>query len=266
MQKMIVWALFDSGNGSYTKAINTLNSSGGGANIKVYPIGIDIENKNNHFIPLDLADYSRLFGDNKLFDTLDKLPHPDLIIASPPCESWSRACAMANGTAYWKREDLSDSLFIPQKTPSPFTVRSKQDFIDAYHNYDFEKLYVKRINGELTIFNTIQIIKKYEPQYWIIENPATSKIWEYIQNILGFSIPYFNLTRYNNYDYPLQKPTKFAGNIFLGLKDNIKPAQTTLSNFTKSYNERSNIPQKLLLDIFQTVLNQFEKEKQNDTI
>ncbi len=27
---MIVWALFDSGNGSYTKAINTLNSSGGG--------------------------------------------------------------------------------------------------------------------------------------------------------------------------------------------------------------------------------------------
>ena len=34
---MIVWALFDSGNGSYTKAINTLNSSGG-ANIEVYPI------------------------------------------------------------------------------------------------------------------------------------------------------------------------------------------------------------------------------------
>lgn len=27
---MIVWALFDSGNDSYAKAINTLNSSGGG--------------------------------------------------------------------------------------------------------------------------------------------------------------------------------------------------------------------------------------------
>jgi len=27
---MIVWALFDSGNGSYTKAIKTLNSSWGG--------------------------------------------------------------------------------------------------------------------------------------------------------------------------------------------------------------------------------------------
>lgn len=29
-KKMIVWALFDSGNGSYTKGVNALNSSGGG--------------------------------------------------------------------------------------------------------------------------------------------------------------------------------------------------------------------------------------------
>lgn len=28
-RKMIVWALFDSGNGSYTKGANDLNSSGG---------------------------------------------------------------------------------------------------------------------------------------------------------------------------------------------------------------------------------------------
>ncbi|MGT2896273.1 DNA methyltransferase [Streptococcus entericus] len=256
---MIVWALFDSGNGSYTKAINPLNSLGG-AKIEVYPIGIDIENKNNHFIQLNLADYTRLFGDNKLFATLDELPKPDLIIASPPCESWSVACAMSNGTAFWKREDLSDSLFVPQKIASPFTIRPKQDFIDAYHDYDFEKLYMKRINGELTVFNTIQIIKRYQPRYWIIENPSSSKIWEYIQNILGFNLPYLNLTRYNNYDYPLQKPTKFAGNVFLGLNAEVRPAKTTLTNFTKSYNEWSNIPQNLLLDIFQTILNQFEKD------
>lgn len=29
-KKMTVWALFDSGNGSYTKGVNALNSSGGG--------------------------------------------------------------------------------------------------------------------------------------------------------------------------------------------------------------------------------------------
>ncbi|HEM6460578.1 DNA methyltransferase [Streptococcus suis] len=255
---MTVWALFDSGNGSYTKGAATLKRSGG-ANIDIYPIGIDIENKNNHFINLNLADYGRLFGDNTLFDTLDKLPKPDLIIASPPCESWSVACAMANGTAFWKREDLSDSLFEPQKLPSPFTVRPKQDYIDAYHDYDFEKLYMKRINGELTVFNTIQIIKRYQPRYWIIENPANSKIWEYIRTIFMFELPYMNLTRYNNYEYPLQKPTKFASNVFLGLKTDVKPAKTTLTNFSKSYNERSNIPQKLVIEIFSKVYKDFIK-------
>ena len=29
-RKMTVWALFDSGNGSYTKGASALNSSGGG--------------------------------------------------------------------------------------------------------------------------------------------------------------------------------------------------------------------------------------------
>lgn len=62
---MTVWALFDSGNGSYTKGVKALD-----ANIDIYPIGIDIEGKNNHFINLNLADYNRLFGNNTLFDTL----------------------------------------------------------------------------------------------------------------------------------------------------------------------------------------------------
>src|SRR5699024_3212529 len=90
---MIVWALFDSGNGSYTKVVEKYFRN----EIEIYPIGIDIENKNDHFINLDLADYSYLFGDNKLYDALDKLPKPDLIIASPPCESWSVASAMRGG-------------------------------------------------------------------------------------------------------------------------------------------------------------------------
>ena len=75
-----------------------------------------------------MADYGRLFGDNTLFNELDKLPKPDLIIASPPCESWSNASAMANGNACWKQEDLSDSLFSPQTEPSKFTVREYKDY------------------------------------------------------------------------------------------------------------------------------------------
>lgn len=234
----------------------------GGAKIEVYPIGLDIENKNNHFIPLNLADYSRVFGDNKLFDTLDELPHPDLIIASPPCESWSNASSMGgNGNACWKKENITDSLFIPQVQPSPFTIRSYSDYEASHINYDYERQFLKRINGELTINNTISIIKRYKPQFWVIENPAGDRIWPYIEDIIGFKIPYKNLTRYNNYDYPLQKRTNFASNVYLGLKKDVIKPTITMERFSRSYNERSNIPQKLLFEIFKTIIDLFEKQK-----
>lgn len=252
--EMIVWALFDSGNGSYTKAAKEFPE------IEIYPIGIDIENKNNHFINLNLADYSRLFGDNTLFDELDKLPKPDLIIASPPCESWSNASAMSEGNACWKQEDLSDSLFVPQREASMFTIRNKSDYEKAYNNYQYDRQFLKRVNGELTAFNTIEIIKRYEPKYFIIENPASGRLWKYIEDVMGFRLPYLNLTRYNNYDYPLQKPTKFASNIDLGLKNDIIKQDVEWKYFSKSYNERSNIPHKLVKEIFTKVLQEVQNE------
>lgn len=258
--KMTVWALFDSGNGSYTKGATTLNSSGE-ANIDIYPIGIDIENKNNHFINLNLADYSRLFEDNTLFDELDKLPKPDLIIASPPCESWSSASALFEGNACWKQEDLSDSLFVPQRESSMFTIRSNSDYKKSYQNYHYDRQFMKRVNGELTAFNTIEIIKRYDPRYFIIENPASGRLWKYIKDIIGFKLPYLNLTRYNNYDYPLQKPTKFASNLNLNLKNDIIKQDVEWGHFSKSYNERSNIPHKLVIEIFTKVYKEFLKEK-----
>ena len=256
MKKMVVWALFDSGNGSYTKGVKELNEKGL-CNIDVYPIGIDIEKRNNHFINLNLADYSRLFGDNTLFNTLDKLPKPDLIIASPPCESWSNASAMTGGNACWKQEDLSDSLFIPQKEASMFTIRNASDYEEANINYKYDRQFMKRINGELCAFNTIEIIKRYKPMYFVIENPASGRLWKYIDEVIGFKLPYLNLTRYNNYDYPLQKPTKFASNLYLGLKNDIIKQEIEWGNFSKSYNERSNIPQKLVIEIFTKIYKDF---------
>ena len=217
---------------------------------------MDIENKNNHFIPLNLADYSRLFGDNTLFDTLDQLPHPDLIIASPPCESWSNASAMDRGNACWKQE-RGDGLFEPQIPLSKFTVRYASDF----ENYQFhpDKQLMKRINGELCAFNTVEIIKRYKPKFWIIENPAHGRLWPYIEDIIGFRIPYKNLARYNNYDYPLQKRTIFGSNIELNLKNKIIKQDIEWKNFSKSYNERSNIPEKLVSEIFKKIYDEFSK-------
>ena len=244
---MIVWALFDSGNGCYKRSADEIDD------IEIYSIGLDIENKNNHFINLNLADYSRIFGDNTLFDTLDELPHPDLIIASPPCESWSVASAMKNGNACWKREDVSDSLFEPQTPLSRFTVRNYTDYDGTQFKQD--KSLIKRINGELCTFNTIEIIRKYNPKYYIIENPAHGRLWEYVDKILGFKIKFDNFTYYNNYDYPISKPTKFKSNVNLNLKsENIPNDVIFNSGFSRDYNERSNIPKKLVDEIFSKIL------------
>lgn len=258
---MIVWALFDSGNGSYTKGVKDLNDKGL-CDIEIHPIGIDIEHKNSHFINLNLADYSRLFGDNTLFDTLDRLPRPDLIIASPPCESWSNASAIPNGNACWKKEDLSDSLFEPQREPSPFTIRSNSDYEQAYNNYKYDRQFMKRVNGELCVFNTIEIIKRYEPKFFIIENPASGRIWRYIEEVMGFELPFKNPTRYNNYGYPIQKPTKFASNLDLGLRNDIIKQDVEWKYFSRFYNERSNIPGELVKEIFKKVYCEFLKAKE----
>ena len=133
---MIVWALFDSGNGSYTKGVKELDKD-----IEIYPIGIDIENKNHHFI-------------------------------------------------------------------------------------------------------------------------AFGRIWEYIERVLGFKIPFENHTRYNNYDnYPISKPTRFSGNIELNLKNEKKSNDVKFQEWTRSYNERSNIPQSLVCEIFEKVYKEIESEE-----
>ena len=56
--------------------------------------------------------------------------------------------------------------------------------------------------------NTLKIIDHYKPKIFVIENPAYGRIWEYIANVIGFNIPYENLTYYNNYGYKVQKPNK----------------------------------------------------------
>lgn len=119
---------------------------------------------------------------------------------------------------------------------------------------------MKRVNGELCIFNTVEIIKRYQPKYFIIENPATGRIWEYIEKVMGFSLPYHNPTKYNNYCYEIQKPTKFASNLNLELNNETVKAELKWHEFSNGYNERSNIPQKLVKEIFTKVYKEFLKD------
>ena len=165
---MIVWALFDSGNGCYKQVADTMEE------LELYSVGLDVQNKNTHFINLNLASYDYVSKENEIYKTLDKLPQPDLIIASPPCESWSVASSMKDGNACWKQEKGDDCLFSPQTPLSKFTIRDYKDY--EKYQYFPEKQFIRRINGELCTFNLIEIIKKYKPKYYIIENPAFSRI------------------------------------------------------------------------------------------
>lgn len=241
---MHIWGLFDDGNGCYRQAVDEYNVNMGGQHT-ITSIGIG-----NACVTQDLA-ANILHKPNALWETLDGLDRPDVILASPPCESWSVASAMKGGNACWKQEkDMTINLFCEYEQGSKFTIRNQAD----YENYQFkyDKSFLTRINGEMCIYNTLKIIERYQPKVFVIENPAYGRIWEYIANVIGFNIKYENLTYYNNYGYPIKKATKFGSNIDLKLlNENIK-AEIGLkhySNGSNRYNTRSNIPIELVTDI-----------------
>lgn len=159
---------------------------------------------------------------------------------------------MKGGNACWKQEkDMTINLFGEYEQGSKFTIRNQAD----YENYQFkyDKSFLTRINGEMCIYNTLKIIERYQPKVFVIENPAYGRIWEYIANVIGFDIPYENLTYYNNYDYPIKKPTKFGSNIDLKLlkddmKNQIKFNKLNIKGINR-YNMRSHIPLELVKDI-----------------
>lgn len=231
---MIIWSLFDSGNGCYSQVFNKKED------VENYSIGMDKESGAATYIEVDLADLSGYFGKSKMMEILAKLPKPDVIIASPPCESWSVASAMKGGNACWSHTKGNS-----------FTIRESEEYESV--QFKQEKSFYNRINGELTVFNLIKIIKNFEPKIYIIENPAHGKIWEYIDRVLDFKIPYDNLTYYNNYGFDIKKPTKFKSNIALHLRSE---KASSIIEFRKApriggaYNARSNIPVLLIEDIY----------------
>ena len=208
--------------------------------VENYSIGMDKESGASTYIEVDLADLSGYFGKSKMIETLAKLPKPDVIIASPPCESWSVASAMKGGNACWRHTKGNS-----------FTIRESEEYESV--QFKQEKSFYNRINGELTIFNLIKIIRHFEPKIYIIENPAHGKIWEYIDRVLDFKIPYDNLTYYNNYGFDIKKPTKFKSNIDLHLtSENVSSTIEfrKASRIGGAYNVRSNIPLLLIEDIY----------------
>lgn len=270
MTQPVIWALFDSGNGCYKEAVETYFPQ----QFEIYSIGLDKENKHHHFLSLDLSDYGQLFDNHTLFETLDKLPQPDIILASPPCESWSNATNIKDGSIYWKRPVIRN-LFGDFRT-NDFALVTKKEFYKKTRNWasnpDFTKMLYSRMNGELCALNTTRIIQHYQPKIFVIENPSYGKLWRYYRHVLNFSGTK-NIVCYNDYDENFsQKPTCFYSNLDLQLKvPQYKQAKFTIGSGKKAktrhqkvisgYNKRSNIPLLLIKDILEHCLAHLGKTK-----
>lgn len=230
MTQKTVFALFDDGKRSYFNALND------NPTYKVISIGINRKHKeNDNYKIIDLR-----ISNDKLFDELDKLPKPDIILASPPCESWSQADNPCN---MWNKISNDD---IEIKNKDFFDNWTKKQ-TNSFKKRNFFKKEAKRIIGEDTIAATLAIIERYNPGVWVIENPLTSRIWQWIEshiNTKGFK----NIAHYNAYDEAFtKKPTNFFSNKKLNLK---KPNLKSKSwSEVCGYDTRSSIPIDLIKDI-----------------
>lgn len=233
----IVWALFDDDNRSYYKALNDL------PDVRVISIGIK-NNDGPDYFKCDLS-----ITNPELKQMLDKLPKPDIIYASPPCESWSIAD---------NQQKCFTSVFNDGET-STLRVTRNHKWYDNHNDKcpktmrrNFFKQDRSRLIGESTISGTLWIINEYRPKHWVIENPATSMIWDYIDCYFepdGVIMGYKNKARYNNYDKTFtQKPTIFLSNIKLELLNDIIPQEKRWEQ-VRGYTQRSSIPKSLIMNI-----------------
>ena len=201
-KQIVVWDLFGGGQNSVYQSLreNPL--------FDVWTFDITEPTREQH-IKQDLT------VDN-IIEVLGQYPKPDIIVASPLCQSFSQVLQMkGGGTCFWKKENgvlVERTVAEFETLKSGFTKHLKAD----------KQLEIKRL-GEKCINNTLAIIEHFKPQFWYIENPANSLMWYYIEHNkadwIAANGPVFkNKTYYNNYGFSIQKATIFLSNIDLHLK------------------------------------------------
>lgn len=235
MIKKVIWSLFD----SETAITQELNSD----EYIVYSIGLPSSSAiTDNFIKMDLSRKSCL-------KKLEKLPKPDIIFASPPCESW----VMVNigNVRFYKRNYNEHNLYWQRNFKG---------------NYFRHKYRVIRLLGQKTAYFTAEIIKKFNPELWCIENGSSSLIFKYLykyHNLKGNQ----NKTYYSSYDNINfgRKPTTIYSNLKMELRSDFKKSNIATTNHIKphqkenykvlrDYSERSAVPIQLykhILDIYE---------------
>lgn len=150
---------------------------------------------------------------------ISKLPfQPDIVWASPPCETFS----VASISKYWNTEG---GLVVPKNS--------------------------KAMKGIDQVIRTIEIIYRLKPKYWFIENPrGMLRKMPFMQDFHRYTVTYCQ------YGDTRMKPTDIWSNVKgLGFKPICKNGapchisaprgSRTGTQGIKGYRDRSRIPQKL---------------------
>lgn len=226
---MRILALFDDGNGSVKKALPEHD---------VVSVGIG-----NADIVMDLSDLKNI---KKLVDMHKKEPF-DLLMASPPCESWSFATAGDNGNAYRCKETLRLRTFDDWKR-HPYTSIKRLVDRNAPEIPEIYSRYLKGgVNGDLTALFVCELIKALEIPF-VIENPQSSMLFEKLKREgLDFVKNTACYAAYSE-EFPLKR-TGFASNVGMNLKKTNK-AKFAFRDWKGNRGiVRSSIPSDLIKDI-----------------
>lgn len=233
--KKIIWSLFD----SETAITQKLNDE----NYTVFSIGLPSSSAiTDNFIKMDLSRKSCL-------KKLEKLPKPDIIFASPPCETW---VTVNIGNVRFYNRNFNEHNLYWQKNFKPNNY--------AFHHKEL------RLSGQKTAYFTAKIIQKFTPELWCIENGSSSLIFKYLykyHNLKGNQ----NKTYYSSYDNINfgRKPTTIYSNLKMNLRNDFKESNIATTDHltgnkrgTKEvrmdYATRSAVPIQLyqhILDIYE---------------
>ncbi|KNG79510.1 C5 methylase (MAV1virus-like) protein [Mycoplasma sp. HU2014] len=205
--KIIVWDLFGGGQNSVYNSINENEKIRD--LFEVYTWDVTEPTREHHY-KLDLSS-------DDIVELFKGYPKPDIIVASPLCQSFSCVLSMkGGGTPFWKLNENKDlvierSVEEFEQLKNGFTKNLKADV----------QLFIKRL-GQKCLDNTIELIKYYKPKLFYIENPKNSMMWKYIKlnrkDFFDENNHFLNEASYGKYGFLTTKATYFYSNLRLELK------------------------------------------------
>lgn len=240
VEELIILDLF-SGGKSLSKALQNEN---------VEIITLDFEKKYNPDICIDILD-------NNCIQEIEKKLNGrkvEYIWASPPCEKWSFACGVKGGNIYF--ESIKEKRkMVDFKIRENFDVNSKYKILKNH-----EEIKREAINAMRIVDKTFAIINYFKPKHWCIENPKDFMEIYINKNYKCIT----NFCTYCQYGFEYRKPTTIFSDIDLQLKSCKIGEPCHFNNFycrgksnkirntslLRNYIERSEIPRKLIVEIF----------------